>query len=358
MKKRTKILSIIIGVSITLLLLVGSFYFFIYKSRFAPDSGTQSNHDNQTNEQVLEESIKPIEFVNNGPAPELAKLTNWMNTEKPLSINQLRGKVILVNFWTYSCNDCTTQIPNIQKWYNSYHEQGLEIIGVHTPRYLFEKVSGNFTNAVNSMGITYPVAQDNDFKTWTAFHTQFWPTTFLIDQNGNIVYTQLGNDKTAKTEKAIRTLLGLEGEYTIPPTTLSENPKQTADIFTGSAKIGKAFGGSEKLSTTEQIFTFPKKLPDNKFALEGSWYQTQEHIILTKDFGRILLNFSAKQINMIASSPEPTTIKIYIDDKLIKGITIKDLTNYQLFDSIGFAKHTMRIEIPNAPIQIQSFNFQ
>ena len=303
-------------------------------------------------------SSDPTVFVNSGTAPEFSGLSNWLNTDQPITVDSLRGKVGLVNFWTYSCVDCTRAIPFLAKWNSLYKDQGLEVIGIHTPQYVFEKVDGNFANAVSGLKPGYPVAQDNNYKTWTAYHNQFWPAMYLIDQNGNIVYTHVGGGKYGQTEKAIRTLLGLEGEYEIPPAPAAGNPNQTPDIFPGSTKIGKTYGGSEALSSNEQILVFPKKLTANKFALEGSWRQNQESIIHTRGYGRLLLNFNAAQLNIVASSPEPITVKVYVDDVLAKGVVIKEQGVYQLYDSLLPQDHTLRLEIPNNTLQIYGFTFQ
>lgn len=334
----------------------GGLYLYTTQADNEPYSSEQGEVNG---EQADEAKIadEPTEFTNSGLAPELLGLTNWINTEKPLTSEDLKDKVVLVNFWTYSCIDCTRAIPFVTKWHNTYKDQGLVVIGVHTPQYAFEKVDGNFSNAVKGFKIPYIVAQDNDYKTWSAYHNQFWPAMFLVDKQGNIVYNQVGGGKFGQTEKAIRTLLGLEGDYEIPEPPAAVNPEQTPDIYVGSTKIGSAFGGTEKLSTTEQIFVFPKKLAKNKIGLEGSWRQNQESLIHTRGYGRLLLNFNAAQLNMVASSPEPITAKVYVDDILVKGVVVKESGVYQLFDSLTPKAHTLRLEIPNQTLQIMSFTF-
>ena len=352
MKKRLfTLLLIVLGASAA-----GGLYLYTTKADNEPEP-TQNIIVN--GEQVDETKVteEPAVFINSGPAPEFEKLSGWLNTEKPLTVAELKGKVVLVNFWTYSCIDCTKAVPFITKWNNTYKDQGLVIIGVHTPQYAFEKVAGNVSYAVKGHGINYPIAQDNDYKTWTGYHNQFWPATYLIDQNGNIVYTQLGGGKYGKTEKAIRTLLGMEGDFKIPDARSEGNPNQTADIYTGTTKLDKSFGNDDKPETSEKVYVFPKKVTKNKFALEGTWKFNQESVIHTKGYGRLLLNFNAAQLNMVASSPEPVTVKVYVDDVLIKGLVIRESGLYQLFDSLTPGEHTLRLEIPNEVIQIFSFTF-
>lgn len=352
---RSKILYIL--VAIALLSTAGGFY--VYLSRADEEPVKEAEHGNIHGEHVDEAAItpEPTTFINDGTAPEFAGLSNWMNAEKPLTVSELRGKVVLVHFWTYSCIDCTRALPFISKWHNTYKDHGLVVVGIHTPQYNFEKVGGNVTNAVNGFKIPYAIAQDNDYKTWGAYHNQFWPSLYVIDQSGNIVYDQLGGGKFGQTEKAIRTLLGMEDDFEIPAPPPEGNANQTQNMYVGSTKIGASFGGSEKLSNNEQIFVFPKKLGANKIGLEGFWKQDQESLIHTKGYGRLLVNFNAAQLTMVAGSPDPVTIKVYVDDVLIKGVVVKEQGEYQLFDSLTPGAHTLRLEIPDATVQIFNFLF-
>lgn len=336
----------------------GGLYLYTIKA----DQEPQVQEKGNVNGEVVDETIvpdKPTEFFNGGEAPKFAGLTDWQNIgeEKELKTEDLRGKIVLVNFWTYSCIDCTKAIPFITKWNNMYKDRGLIVIGIHTPQFAFEKVPGNVANAVKGFNIPYPVALDNNYKTWIAYHNQFWPASYLIDRDGRIVYSQIGGGKYGATEKAIRTLLGLEGEFKIPEQSANNNPDQTEDIYTGLTKLGKSYGGSEDPETDAKIYVFPKKLPSDKFALEGSWQFNQESVTHTKGYGRLLLNFNAAQAYIVAESPEPVTIKVYIDDVLIKGIVVKDRDVYQIFDSLTPDTHTLRLEVPNETLQIFSFTF-
>ena len=293
-------------------------------------------------------------FKNYGPAPDFVGNDKWFNSE-PLKMEQLKGKVVLVDFWTYSCINCIRTFPYITEWYKKYKDQGLEIVGVHTPEFAFEKVPMNVEAAIKKYGISYPVAQDNNYKTWTAYKNQFWPAHYLIDKDGNIVYTHFGEGKYDVTEKAIRTLLGLEGEFQIPqqePANLAATP----EIYFGLTRL-KNFGGTEKPSGEQQIYTFPSKLKPGHFALEGSWVFNQEAAIHTKGFGRIKLNFDAAKVFMVAQSNQPTTIKVYVDGKLIKGVVVKDSDLYELYNSMVGGQHTMEIEIPDGNFEAFTFTF-
>ncbi len=293
-------------------------------------------------------------FTNHGPAPELAITKNWLNSD-PLTMQQLRGKVVLIDFWTYSCINCIRTLPYITKWYDKYKDQGLVIIGVHTPEFAFEKVKANVETALKRYGITYPVVQDNDYKTWRAYNNQFWPAHYLIDKDGNIVYTHFGEGNYETTEKAIRTLLGLEGAFEVPAQA-EVNKAQTPEIYFGLTRL-QAFGGLETPSTTDQIFVYPEKLAKNKFALEGNWQFTQEAAIHTKGFGRIKLHFNSAKVFIVAQSDQPTTIKVYVDGQLIKGVVVKESQLYELFSSNEGKTRTMEIEVPDAGFEAFTFTF-
>ena len=151
----------------------------------------------------------PVEPTHASPAPvapEFKGIGQWLNSP-PLTLNQLRGKVVLVEFWTYSCINCIRVLPHTKAWYAKYKDQGLVVVGVHTPEYSYEKKLSNLQAAVKRFGITYPVAQDNDYRTWNVYGNRYWPALYLIDQDGRIVYQHFGEGEYATTEAKIQQLL-------------------------------------------------------------------------------------------------------------------------------------------------------
>lgn len=316
---------------------------------FLKSKKTTSDNSKQT----PKETSGP-KFKNLGQAPEFVGITKWLNSE-PLTMTSLQGKVVLIDFWTYSCINCIRTLPYLTKWYQQYKDQGLVIIGVHTPEFAFEKVTSNVETALKRYNITYPVAQDNNYKTWSAFNNQFWPAHYLIDKKGDIVYTHFGEGEYENTEKAIRTLLGLEGDAQIPQQEI-QNQAGTSETYLGSARFNN-FGGSEIPSNEEQIYAFPKKLANNKFAFEGKWKIEPEAAVHTQGFGRIRFNFTASKVFMVAESSEPTTIKIFVDGKLQKGVTISSSDLYSLYESEIGGNHTMEVEFPNGGVRVFTFTF-
>ena len=143
---------------------------------------------------------------NSIPAPEFTGIEKWLNSE-PLTMQQLRGKVVLVDFWTYTCINCINTLPHVTSWHQKYKDQGLVVVGVHTPEYPFERNTDNVKTAIKRFDLRFPVAQDNRYATWGAYNNQFWPAFYLIDKKGQVVYTHFGEGQYAQTEAAIQALL-------------------------------------------------------------------------------------------------------------------------------------------------------
>jgi thiol-disulfide isomerase/thioredoxin len=156
--------------------------------------------------QPQESAVVRANLRDYGAAPELQN-TVWLNTAAPLHLADLRGQVVLLDMWTFDCINCQHVIPSLRTWYDTYHGQGLVVIGNHFPEFPYEADLGNLKNAVKRLDVRYPVAQDNNGQTWAAYHTQYWPTLFLIDKRGHIRYQQIGEGAYPETESAIQSLL-------------------------------------------------------------------------------------------------------------------------------------------------------
>src|SRR5262249_48303281 len=150
----------------------------------------------------------PGVLQNYGRAPDFRPDGDWFNSA-PLTVASLHGKVVLVDFWTYSCINCLRTLPHLKAWYTAYHKDGLQIVGVHTPEFAFEHVASNVRSAIKRLGIDYPVVQDNKYRTWSAYGNQYWPAEYLIDRSGEVRHIQFGEGDYDQTEGAIRTLLGV-----------------------------------------------------------------------------------------------------------------------------------------------------
>jgi thiol-disulfide isomerase/thioredoxin len=149
----------------------------------------------------------PVQFAGSrAAAPNFVGISRWFNSA-PLSISDLRGKVVLVDFWTYGCYNCVNTLPYVTKLYESYKDKGLVVVGIHTPEFPFERSAGNVQAALKRHGITYPVAQDNDSATWNAWRNQYWPAQYIVDQHGNIVFSHAGEGQYDVIERTVRRLL-------------------------------------------------------------------------------------------------------------------------------------------------------
>jgi len=222
-----------------------------------------------------------------GPAPAFAGIQQWLNTPggKPLTLAALRGKVVLVDFWAYSCINCQRELPHVEAWYKDYAADGLEVVGVHTPEYAFEHVPSNVAAGVSRLGLTFPVALDNSYDTWNAYDNQSWPAAYLIDAHGQIRHISIGEGDYAGEEQYIRQLLtdahpgiALPKATDVPDTTPSD-ADQTPETYLGSEREQYYDGGSYQTGQ----FTLPAKLGAGTFGLGGSWTVGQQEITAGKD---------------------------------------------------------------------------
>jgi cytochrome c biogenesis protein CcdA/thiol-disulfide isomerase/thioredoxin len=240
-----------------------------------------------------------------GRAPEVAGISQWLNTrgEKPLSLESLRGKVVLVDFWTYSCINCLRTLPHLKAWYERYRESGLEIVGVHAPEFAFERVTDNVREAVSSLGVEYPVALDNDFATWKAYDNQYWPAKYLIDRDGDVRYTHFGEGEYAQTEKHIRDLLA-EGAMPLPRRTAplgDETPKAliTPELYLGYHRASRYGGRSRVAPDRPANYELPASLPESSFAFGGRWRVEGERVVTAGKRASLLLRFRASKVHLV-----------------------------------------------------------
>src|SRR5439155_1667491 len=176
-----------------------------------------------------------------GQAPGLKPDGDWFNT-RPLSIAGLHGKVVLVDFWTYSCLNCLRTLPHLKAWYASYHKDGLVIVGVHTPEFAFEHVLSNVRAATKRYGVRYPVALDNSYDTWNAYANQYWPAEYLIDKRGHVRHAHFGEGEYPHTEQLIRTLLGVRSAAMTKVRDTTPTELMTPETYLGAARLQRYAG--------------------------------------------------------------------------------------------------------------------
>ena len=247
-----------------------------------------------------------------GAAPEVQGTQEWFNTpgNRSLSLASLRhqNRVVLIDFWTYTCINCIRTLPQLKAWDAKYRDAGLTIIGVHTPEFPFEKDAGNVRDAIAQNGIKYPVAQDNDYATWNAYSNQYWPAHYLIDANGEVRYVHFGEGEYAKTERAIRSLLAEAGEGgdlggmanapVVTPTGAA-----TPETYLGSARAD----GFENGAITDGVHQYGSKPPSglalNEFAYRGKWGIAKDGAVAGPG-AQLFLHYRARDVYLVLGSPE------------------------------------------------------
>jgi cytochrome c biogenesis protein CcdA/thiol-disulfide isomerase/thioredoxin len=252
-----------------------------------------------------------------GPlAPEFATDRTWLNSP-PLTMAGLRGKVVLVDFWTYSCINCIRTLPYVEGWYQKYGPDGFVVIGVHTPEFAFEHDTANVQAAIARFGVTYPVVQDNDYAIWSAYNNEYWPADYLIDATGHIRSEHFGEGDYAKTEAEIASLLAEAGAQAVPSPAASSAPppisgSQTPETYIGSDRA-QSFASPEGMKAGyTATYSFPSSLNDNTFAVSGLWDFQPQYATETTAGDKLELSFEARDVYLVlaADSPVQATVSV------------------------------------------------
>lgn len=300
-------------------------------------------------------------------APELIMGGEWINSD-PLTLSQLRGKVVIVDFWTYSCINCQRTLPYLKNWYEKYKEKGLIIIGVHSPEFEFEKSKNNVGRAIKDFGITYPVMQDNNFATWRAYQNQYWPAKYFIDKEGNIRYWHFGEGGYDESERVIQELLKEAGAENVP--TGTNNPTYQVMVKTPETYLGygrmENFGSSEKVVKDKVAkYTFPKRLAENEFALEGEWLVGEEYSSPKKG-SKLEMDFEAGEVYLVMRSKgSESKVNVSIDGQVqflgedsIEGVvTVNADRLYKLVKMSTPSRHRLELEFEDGDCEVYAFTF-
>ncbi len=268
-----------------------------------------------------------------GAAPEFTGIDNWLNS-KPLTLAGLRGKVVLVDFWTYSCINCIRTLPHVESWYQKYAADGLVVVGVHAPEFAFEHDTGNVSAAISRFGITYPVAQDNEFSTWNAYGNEYWPAHYLIDATGHIRAEQFGEGDYDGTEADIRALLQEAGKSALPGATAGQSGAQggvpiandqTPETYLGSARHA-GFQGTYPGDGTHTL-QLPSQLDLNSWGLNGVWDVTSQYITATQSGDKLTLSFKARDVYLVMSAPGSVTAHVTVDGAATPPAATEDVSS-------------------------------
>lgn len=313
-------------------------------------------------------------------APEFAGISQWLNNpdgagkdSKPLSMAELRGKVVLVDFWTYTCINCIRTLPHVTSWYDRYHNAGFVVIGVHTPEFAFEKETGNVIEAIKRFNIHYPVAQDNDYATWTAYSNQYWPAEYLIDAKGQVRRVHFGEGEYDRMEEAIRVLLKENGK--IVTGDINSMPDATPhgqispETYIGSKRM-QYLADVGQVGNGEQTFAPITKIQTNEFAFSGTWNIMDEYSVTEKG-AALSYHFYAGSVYLVMR-PESNTssqVKVLIDGKtptaeqagkdVTQGIvTVNSDRLYELIDLHGkTGDHLLTLQFPSGGVELFAFTF-
>lgn len=292
------------------------------------------------------------------PAPEFAGLEAWLNSE-PLTMQSLKGKVVLIDFWTYSCINCIRTLPYITKWDRTYRDQGLVIVGVHAPEFEFEKKKTNVESAIASHNIEYPVALDNRLDTWTEFKNRYWPAHYLIDQQGRVVYTHFGEGNYAETENNIRYLLGLNEKAEVEPEASATSRDQSPETYLGYARA-KNFASPEIMKRdAAQTYTAPEFIPADHWALSGAWHIGPEHITAQESGASLQYNFTAGKVFLVLGTKSRTPVKVTLklNGELYKTLIVDGHTLYTLVDQDAVKNGLLGITADSPGLEAYAFTF-
>ena len=269
---------------------------------------------NDQNKELANCTSGSTQLQNCGPAPDLRGINAWLNTpgDKPIDLKALRGKVVLIDFWAYSCINCQRAIPHVEGWYKAYQDDGFEVIGVHTPEYAFEKVTGNVKKGAADIGITYPIALDNSYSTWTNYRNKYWPAEYLIDASGVVRHISFGEGDYDGTEKLIRQLISTARPgVRLPPAVDAPDTTPagglTPETYFGVGKMVNYAGGGA-YDKGQANFTFPAALPNDTFALQGPWTLDYQGATGDSDSSSIKLNYHAKNVYLVVGGTGNLTV--------------------------------------------------
>jgi cytochrome c biogenesis protein CcdA/thiol-disulfide isomerase/thioredoxin len=326
----------------------------------------------------------PGELPVEGLLPALDGATSWLNTP-PLTREGLRGKVVLIDFWTYSCINCLRSLPYVSAWYQKYKEHGLVVIGVHAPEFAFEKDVNNVRQAVRELGVSYPVALDNNYAIWRAFDNQYWPAHYFIDARGRIRAHHFGEGEYPQSEQTLRALLTEAGFGDLPPAGVStdqltgvqvasdDSNMLSPETYVGYARAEHFSSPAGAVPDQANTYTAPDKLELNQWALTGTWTVGEDKAVLSGVPGSIVYRFHARDLHLVlgpASDGKPVRFRVRIDgaepgsshgvdtDANGNGV-VGEQRLYQLIRQPPgeIHRHTFTIEFLDGGVQAYAFTF-
>ena len=291
-----------------------------------------------------------------GAAPPFTDNQQWFNTPggTPLTLAGLRGHVVLVDFWTYTCINCIRTLPFLKGLYATYHPYGLEIVGVETPEFTFEQQASNVSQAISSDGIHYPVVQDNAYGTWNAYQNQYWPAEYLIDAHGDVRHTQFGEGDYKQSEAAVRELLHEAGVTRLPPPMTAHAITPSDSIASNETYLNPkqfdAYGQSfaQPIQAGTHTYTATEPLGPNAWELHGVWNATDESVTPIGGAATISGGFQAAKVYLVMTSAGGVQrqVQVLLDGKPLGSVTVVGQRLYTLVSLPGDQQHTVTVQVP------------
>lgn len=369
-------LETIAGGIILVALLGAGIYYIVLKpessSEVRPSEAILSAEEKERRYQKAPELVSSDGYINTGRNPD--------GSPKEITIGEFKGKkVVLVDIWTYSCINCQRTFPYLRAWYEKYKDHGLEIIAVHTPEFAFEQVYANVENAAKEFGLTYPIVQDNEYRTWNAFGNRFWPRKYLIDIDGYIVYDHAGEGSYEETERAIQRALAeraqrLGLDMSIDGTSEPEGVVEvkpggvrSPETYFGAARNDN-FGNGTPFKTGPQTLSAPSRLIQNVLYLDGTWDLTDEYARNTSPGAKITFIYNTKDVYFVASAGKAVRVKVLVDGKPVGNmagadvaadstVTIQEERLYKIIEGAEYGQHTLEMIVEWEGLEAYTFTF-
>jgi cytochrome c biogenesis protein CcdA/thiol-disulfide isomerase/thioredoxin len=261
-----------------------------------------------------------------GHAPNFRGISHWLNTpgDRPLTLAGLRGKVVLVDFWTYSCINCIRTLPHLRAWYASYKKDGFEIVGMHTPEFAFEHVLSNVRHATRDLHVNWPVALDNDYKTWNAYSNEYWPAEYFVDRLGHVRRAHFGEGEYGQSERTIRRLLAENGA-SVPKRTAEVADATPTEIVTPETYLGyvrldpSRYRGTQLRPNVVRAYTFPPVLPQNALSYAGAWKIGDQRAVAVLG-ARLRLHFHARNVYLVLGGHG--RVQTFLDEKAAGSVRV------------------------------------
>ncbi|MES2931221.1 MAG: redoxin domain-containing protein [Patescibacteria group bacterium] len=364
-----------IGILLTVLVLIGGSIYYLESLK--PERSNISLTENSvTHDPTAETKDYEVRAARYPLAQELVHPDGYLNTAEDFTLQSLVGKkVILVDFWTYSCINCQRTQPYLNAWYDKYADEGLEIVGVHTPEFGFEEERENVAKAIEQFNIKYPVVQDNGYATWDAYQNRYWPHKYLIDINGLVIYDHIGEGGYEETEKMIqkylkerKQVLGEAGEVSggtaVPGVSIEANSPETYFGWSRNETLANGKGRTPGV----QSLTAPESFAPNKLYLSGDWNFENEYAENTSTAGSIFYSYDAKSVYFVGSSDAGVTIQVLRDGVPITGekgsdvdasgnVFVKEPRLYKFIEQGEASGHVLELRVKGPGLKAFTFTF-